>query len=319
MAEISRNQPKLHTQFQSYFINHLRVFLSSLGRLYQFPGPSTMTIAVIAIALALPAGFYVMLQNAQQLSGGWDGAAKLSLYLKTNTSQDRAEDLSRSLSTHAQIDSLSFISRKQSLAEFRANSGFGEALDSLQINPLPAVITISPIIDEQDPLSVERLQQELAALPEVDIAQLDMQWVKRLIGIMNIVQRALLILACMLGIAVVLVIGNTIRLDIQNRAREIRVQKLIGATNTFIRRPFLYTGFWYGTLGGLLAWILVSMGLSLLSGPTSRLAGLYQSEFELSYLSASAGCLMIFASVSLGYLGSWLAVGRHLKEIEPGQ
>ena len=319
MAEISRNQPKRLIQFQSYFINHLRVFLSSLGRLYQFPGPSAMTIAVIAIALALPAGFYVMLQNAQQLSGGWDGAAKLSLYLKTNTSPESAQSLSQRLSTHAQVDSLSFISRQQSLAEFRANSGFGEALDSLKINPLPAVITISPIIDEQDPLSVERLKQEMAVLPEVDIAQLDMQWVKRLIGIMNIVQRALLILACMLGIAVVLVIGNTIRLDIQNRAREIRVQKLIGATNTFIRRPFLYTGFWYGMLGGLLAWVLVSIGLSLLSGPTSRLAGLYQSTFELSYLSASAGFLMILTSVSLGYFGSWVAVGRHLKEIEPGQ
>lgn len=309
----------MQTQLQSYFINHLRVFLSSLGRLYQFPGPSAMTIAVIAIALALPAGFYVMLQNAQQLSGGWDGAAKLSLYLKTNTSPAKAQSLAQRLSAHAQIDSLSFISRQDSLAEFRANSGFGEALDSLQINPLPAVITINPIIDEQDPLSVERLKQELSELPEVDIAQLDMQWVKRLIGIMNIVQRALLILACMLGIAVVLVIGNTIRLDIQNRAREIRVQKLIGATNTFIRRPFLYTGFWYGILGGVLAWILVSIGLSLLSGPTQRLAGLYQSEFELSNLSAAAGLLMIFTSVSLGYVGSWLAVGRHLKHIEPGQ
>lgn len=319
MAEISRNQPKLQTQFQSYFINHLRVFLSSLGRLYQFPGPSAMTIAVIAIALALPAGFYVMLQNAQQLSGGWDGAAKLSLYLKTNTSPAKAQELVGRLSSHAQIDSLSFISRKQSLAEFRASSGFAEALDSLQVNPLPAVIIITPIIDEQRPAGVKALQQELAELDEVDIAQLDMQWVKRLIGIMSIIQRALLILASMLGIAVVLVIGNTIRLDIQNRAREIRVQKLIGATNVFIRRPFLYTGFWYGMLGGLLAWVLVSLGLSLLSGPAQRLAGLYQSEFELSHLSVGAGFLMILTSVSLGYIGSWIAVGRHLKDIEPGQ
>jgi len=309
----------MQTQLQSYFINHLRVFLSSLGRLYQFPGPSAMTIAVIAIALALPAGFYVMLKNAQQLSGGWDGAAKLSLYLKTNTSPDKAQRLVDKLSVHAQVDSINFISRQDSLQEFRNNSGFGEALDTLKTNPLPAVITITPIINELNPLAVEQLKQELAALPEVDIAQLDLQWVKRLIGIMSIVQRALLILACMLGIAVILVIGNTIRLDIQNRAREIRVQKLIGATNTFIRRPFLYTGFWYGTLGGTLAWILVSIGLSLLSGPTQRLAGLYQSEFELSYLSAAAGLLMIFTSVSLGYVGSWLAVSRHLKDIEPGQ
>lgn len=319
MAELSRNQPGLQTQFKSYFINHLRVFLSSLGRLYQFPGPSAMTIAVIAIALALPAGFYVMLQNAQQLSGGWDGAAKMSLYLHTHTSSDKAQDLVNKLRQHPQIESLHFISRDEALQEFRDNSGFGEALDTLQINPLPAVITLTPIIDEINPLAVKQLKQELAERPEVEIAQLDLQWVKRLIGIMSIVQRALLVLACMLGIAVVLVIGNTIRLDIQNRAREIRVQKLIGATNAFIRRPFLYTGFWYGALGGVLAWVLVSVGLSMLSGPTQRLAGLYQSDFQLSYLSAGAGFLMILISVSLGYIGSWLAVGRHLKDIEPGQ
>lgn len=318
MAELSRAQPALKSQFQSYFINHLRVFLSSLGRLYQFPGPSAMTIAVIAIALALPAGFYVMLQNAQQLSGGWDGAAKLSLYLKTSVPEDRASALADRLSTHAQIDSLRFISRAQSLEEFRARSEFAEALDTLDINPLPAVISITPIIDETQPQRLSALKQELSELPEVDIAQLDMQWVKRLIGIMNIIQRGLLVLASMLGLAVVLVIGNTIRLDIQNRAREIRVQKLIGATNSFIRRPFLYTGFWYGFLGGILAWVLVSIGLHLLSGPAQHLALSYQSEFKLSNLSFFAGLVMIFTSVALGYVGSWLAVGRHLKHIEPG-
>ena len=323
MAESSRatfnSKPNMKMQLQSYFINHLRVFLSSLGRLYQFPGPSIMTIVVIAIALALPAGFYVILQNAQYLSNSWDGAIKLSLYLKTSTSPERAKRLANHLSTHAQIDNLNFISRQDSLAEFRANSGFNKALNSLRVNPLPAVITISPIIDKQSSLAIEKLKQELAKLPEVDIVKLDMQWVKRLIGIINIVQRAILVLACMLSIAVILVISNTIRLDIQNRVREIHVQKLIGATNAFVRRPFLYTGFWYGTLGSLLAWILVNIGLFLLSAPIQHLAKLYQSEFELNYLSSSTGFLMIFISISLGYIGSWLAVGHHLKDIKLGQ
>lgn len=319
MAEHSRRAPDTQTQFKSYFINHLRVFIGSLGRLYQFPGPSAMTIAVIAIALALPTGFYVMLQNAQQLSGGWDGAAKLSLYLHTSVTDQQGETLANRLRPHAQIDAIEYISREQSLGEFRDRSGFGDALDMLDQNPLPAVIVVTPLIDERDPGALAALREELAAQPEVDIAQLDMQWVKRLLGIMSIIQRSLLVVASMLGIAVILVIGNTIRLDIQNRAREIRVQKLIGATNAFVRRPFLYTGFWYGLFGGLLAWLLVSLGLSVLSGPTQRLAGLYQSEFTLSYLSFSAGLLVVLLSIALGYLGSWLAVGRHLKEIEPGQ
>ncbi len=319
MAKLSRHRPDLQTRLQSYFISHLRVLVGSLGRLYQFPGPSAMTVAVIAIALALPAGFYVLLKNAQQLSGGWDGAVKLSLYLHTDTPPAQAQALADKLKRHPQVAKLRFISREQSLQEFRANSGFGEALDALQSNPLPAVITISPVLDQQNPLAAQQLKAALAEHAEVAIAQLDTQWVKRLMGIIHIIQRGLLVLASMLGLAVVLVIGNTIRLDIQNRAREIRVQKLIGATNAFIRRPFLYTGIWYGLLGGLLAWLLVSIGLSLLGGPTRRLAGLYQSDFQLHYLDAGAGLLILLISVALGYVGSWLAVGRHLREIEPGQ
>jgi len=317
MAEHSRQSPALKAQIQSYFIHHIRVFLGSLGRLYQFPGPSAMTVAVIAIALSLPAGLYVLLQNAQQLSGGWDGAARLSLYLKTSVSNQQAEELAQKLSLYPQIDTLQYISRDESLQTFRERSGFGDALDTLSENPLPAVIVITPYLDQAHALSV--LQTELHALPEIDIAQLDLQWVKRLIGIMNIIQRGLLVVASMLGIAVILVIGNTIRLDIQNRSREIRVQKMIGATNVFIRRPFLYTGFWYGLLGGLLSWILVSTGLTLLSDPTQRLAGLYQSDFELSHLSLLAGLSVVTISILLGLLGSWVAVSRHLKDIEPGQ
>lgn len=319
MSKAQLHQPQLKTKLESYAINHLRVFLSSLGRLYQFPGPSLMTIAVIGISLALPAGFYVMLKNAQTISGGWDGAAKISLYLSQKTTQSAAQGLKQSLSQDPRIQSIKYIDKETGLAEFKAHSGLGEALNGLDNNPLPSVLVIEPTPEASSPDALQHLQAQLQKSALVDTVQMDLEWVKKLIGIMDLIQRGLLVLACMLGLAVVLVIGNTIRLDIQNRAREIRVQKLIGATATFIRRPFLYTGFWYGLLGGLLAWLIVSVGLSVLDEPVSKLSGLYDSQFELSQLSFITGMVMVLASILLGLLGSWLAVGRHLKRIEPDQ
>lgn len=317
MAKSPRPSVDRRQALKAYATHHLRVFLGSLGRLYQFPGPSAMTIAVIAIALALPTGFYVALKNAQSLSGGWDGASKISLYLKESVNEERGLDLVNRLRPHPQIDSLRYISQSEAMEEFAQRSGFGEALEALDHNPLPSVIVITPLIDHSEPEKLAQFRDEMENLAEVDLVQLDMQWVKRLLGIMSMIQRALLLIATLLGAAVILVIGNTIRLDIQNRAREIRVQKLIGATNAFVRRPFLYTGFWYGLFGGIAAWLLVAIGLSMLSGPTSRLAGLYQSDFTLSHLSFGGGLTVLALSIGLGYLGSWLAVGRHLKTIEP--
>jgi cell division transport system permease protein len=311
-------KPQLLTRIQAYGINHLHVFFASLGRIWRAPFASLMTASVIGIALALPAGFYTLLQNLQQLSGGWDGAARISLYLKDKVEPDRAEQLAGQLGSDSRIDKVRVIDKEAALAEFKTLSGFGDALDALDSNPLPTVIVVTPVVDTENPQAVETLLEELAGKPDVELAQLDLQWVKRLYTIMNLVQRGLIIIAGMLGLAVVLVIGNTIRLDIQNRRSEIQVNKLIGATNGFIRRPFLYTGFWYGLLGGLTACVLVVTAFSTLQGPARRLAGLYDSGFTLLNLGFGNGTLLVAIAITLGYLGSWLAVGRHLRDIEPG-
>lgn len=311
-------KPPVKTRIQAWGINHLHVLLASLGRLCRAPLATAMTVSVIAIALALPAGFYTLMQNIQQLSGGWDGAARISLYIKQDIELSRVETLAHTLEGHPQVDKLRIIDKRQALEEFKNLSGFGGALDALDRNPLPHVIVITPVIDPQNPQTVETLVGELEQRAEVDLAQLDLQWVKRLYTIMDLVQRGLLIVAAMLALAVVLIIGNTIRLDIQNRRSEIQVNKLIGATNAFIRRPFLYTGFWYGLLGGITASILVAFALSLLQGPARRLAGLYESDFQLLNLGFANSAAMILIAVLLGYLGSWMAVGRHIREIEPG-
>jgi cell division transport system permease protein len=315
VQQISR--PEFGIRLSAYFINHMQVLLSSLGRIWRAPFASLMTVSVIAIALALPAGFYVLLQNAQQISGGWDGASSISFYLKPELATQTAERLANKLRGWKNIDAIRVLSKQQALEEFKTLSGFGDALDALDENPLPAVIIITPN-HNSTPDQITALVEKLRAQPEADAVQMDLQWVKRLYTIMSLVQRGLYIIGIMLALSVILIIGNTIRLDIQSRRSEIEVNKLIGATNAFIRRPFLYTGFWYGLCGGLCACLLVSLAFGLLRGPSRRLAGLYESGFELTALGFSNGALLIAIAILLGYFGAWLAVGRHLKEIEPG-
>jgi cell division transport system permease protein len=160
---------------------------------------------------------------------------------------------------------------------------------------------------------LERAQR----LEEVELAQLDMEWVQRLSGIIEVGQRGVLLLGALLGLAILLVVGNTIRLTILNRRQEIVVTKLIGATNAFIRRPFLYTGFWYGLMGALVAWFLVGLFISLLSSPVSRLSMLYNSDFSLGGLDLKTSLTLLLTGLLLGLVGSWIAVGRHLQDIEP--
>ena len=314
---VSHDKRIRHGGLRTYLLRHLQVFFYSLGVLSRSPFATLMTAAVIGIALALPSGLHVVLKNAQQLSGGWDGAAQISLFLKRSVTDAEAERLAQQIQKLPQVVEVSYISRREALEEFQRLSGFGDALQALQDNPLPSVLVIRPAANINSPEATETLLQTLGTYPPVELAQLDMQWVKRLYVIMELVRRGVVVLAILLAVAVLLVVGNTIRLAIQNRRKEIVVMKLIGGTDAFIRRPFLYTGFWYGLFGGLIAWVLVSFSLSILSTPVERLASLYQSQFELSGLDLASTSLLLGISILLGLAGSWLAVGRHLRDIEP--
>ncbi|MDH5711991.1 MAG: permease-like cell division protein FtsX [Gammaproteobacteria bacterium] len=307
------------TQFniRAYLINHARVLLGSLGHLTRQPMSTAMTTAVIAIALTLPAGLYLALNNISGLSESWDSSTKISLFLHTSVTETQAQALVKKLQLHNEIDHVSLISREQGLEQFKQLSGFGSALQFLDNNPLPVVLVVQPIVDPKRPNQIQHLLKELESDKLVELAQLDMQWVKRLYALLEIAHRVIWAIGSLLGLAVLLIVGNTIRLDIQNRRAEIEVSKLIGASNAFIRRPFLYTGFWYGLSGGILAWLLTSLSLSLLAEPVEKLALLYHSDFQLSGLSAGDITNLLAASCGLGLLGSWLAVGRHLDEIEP--
>jgi len=312
-----RNRAPRKNRLSSYFSNHLRVSLASLGRLYAQPVATLMTAAVIAIALALPVGLYIALDNVGQLSSDWDGSTQISLFLHTHVKKHDAQKLMQRLEKHKNIKKIEFIDKEKGLEQFREISGFGDALKYLDSNPLPIVLVVHPKISNNQTDRTTHLVKELGKNKLVELAQLDVQWVKRLYTFLEIANRSILVISSMLAIAVLLIIGNTIRLDIQNRREEIEVSKLIGASNAFIRRPFLYTGIWYGAIGGTLAWIITQISLLLVENPIHKLALLYHSDFRLSGLGAGNTLLLILFSCLLGLVGSWIAVSRHLKEIEP--
>jgi cell division transport system permease protein len=300
----------------NYLLRHVQVMLSSLGELWRQPVATSMTLLVIGIALLLPAGLFVILKNVEQVSGEWQHANRISLFLQDEISDKRGEQLAEQLQTWPDIVDVSFQSAQQSLNEFREISGLQSLLDTLPENPLPAVIIIEPE-EAQQQEAIEALLERLDALPEVDLAQLDMQWLQRLRSINETGQRGITILAILLSLSVLLVIGNTIRLAILNRQTEIRVIKLVGGTNTFVRRPFLYTGMWYGFLGGVLAWIALLISLLIISGPIDELAALYDSQFTLKWFGGQMLFALPICGLLLGVMGAWLAVSRHLNAIEP--
>ncbi len=313
-----QRRPARPSAVGTWLLRHLQAAFSSLGRLSRAPLSALMTAGVIGIALALPAGLHVLLENVQQLSGRWDNAATISLFLKLDVNQEHAEDFAQELRSRPGIASVQLIGRDQALEEFRRLSGFGDALEALNENPLPIVLVVEPSGTQATPEGAEVLAAELKARNEVEIAQIDLQWVRRFQAITEIVSRGVLVIASLLALAVLLIVGNTIRLEIQNRHAEIEITKLIGGTDAFIRRPFLYSGLWYGLLGGWVAWVLVTVSLTLLAEPAEHLAVLYHSGFGLSSVDLATVLTLMAGGASLGLGGSWIAVGRHLSEIEPG-
>lgn len=286
-------------------------------RLLEAPLASTLTVLVIAIALTLPTGFHVLVKNAQQANAGLETTSRLSLFLKPDLSNDVGRRLAEKLKKHPQIAETTLITKEAGLAELRTYSGFGDALEALDTNPLPAVIGIKPKDPAATAESMERLLAELGALPEADFVQFDTEWLRKLRALLAMAERAIAVFGVLLGLGVLFIVGNTIRLELQNRREEIAVAKLLGATDGFITRPFLYTGFWYGLLGGVLAWLLVNMLLFILRGPATQLAQLYGSPYRLSLLSFADTELLMGASVLLGIFGAWTVVYYHLRKLDP--
>ena len=299
-----------------YTRQHAQALGATLARLLGAPLATLMTIAVIGITLALPAGLYLAIDNLQRLSANWDTGGQVSLFLKLDASDAQAEKLAERVRRMRGVGRVEYRSRAQALAEFKQLSGFGEALSALERNPLPAVLIVHPA-PAAAPDTLQALLKELRALEPVESAQLDLEWVRRLHAMLAIAERGVLVLAGLLALAVLLTVGNTIRLAVLNRRDEIEVTKLMGGTNAFIRRPFLYSGALQGVLGAATAGAILTLTLLFLSQPIAELAGLYGGDFAVHGLSPKDTALLLGTGALLGWLGSRLAVGRLLRAIEP--
>lgn len=299
----------------SWFASHAANARESAARVASTPLASLLTVAVIGIALALPAGLHLAVANLRAAAGTWEGAARVSVFMDAQAGDAGAAKLAARLRERNDLAKVEVITRAAALEEFKAQSGLGAALEMLDENPLPAVVVITPA--DGDPARVEALRAELARAAGVETVQLDARWLARLQAMLELSKRAVALLAALFALAVVVIVGNTIRLDIQNRRQEIEVAKLIGATDGWIRRPFLYEGAWYGAAGGVAALVLIVVALWLLSGPVAQLAGLYGSDRGLVGLDLEAALAVLAGGSLLGWAGSWLAVARHLAEIEP--
>lgn len=308
---------KQYSPLQIYLAQHLWAALSTLGQLTRSPFSSFLTSAVIAIALALPSGMLVWLQSAKQLSQQWQNSNQLTIFLRLSSSENDARALARRLKGWENVEQVQYISKEQGLQQFKRMSGLEDALKGLQSNPLPAVLSVLPPARLTDAKALNALKQKIEKLPHVDFVQLDMAWLNKLQAILKLCDRGLLFLASILAVSILLIIGNTLRLAIYNRRREIIVSKLIGGTAAFIRRPFLYIGLWYGLAGATLAWLILQLMQAIMASPVHEFASLYGSSFQLLNIGLIESLLLFLCSILISVCGSWLATLRHLRHIEP--
>lgn len=309
----SASRTSLMDRYRSWRDHHRLSAADSLGRLLDSPASSLLTWLAIGIALALPAALNVALENARAVSGSWDNPARISVFLGSAVTADEAGVLRGELAARGDVAEAALVSREAALEEFAALSGFADVLASLDDNPLPHLVLVTPA----EGVEPQALQDELSALDTVDQAVLDMAWLQRLNSLMEFGRRLVLALAGLLVVGVVLILGNTIRLAIESRRDEIVIVKLVGGSNAFVRRPFLYTGLWYGVGGGVAAALLVLLALLFLDGPVGKLAALYHSDFQLTGIGFIGSLQLVLLGGGLGLAGAWLAVSRHLGAVEP--
>jgi cell division transport system permease protein len=300
-----------------YGARHAQAFLGSLGRLVRTPFATFLTVLVIGLALALPLALELLVTHAGAATAGFLDAIDVSVYFKQGVALTRVRELASEAREHPGVGEVAVISADDALKEFRQYSGFGAALAALAQNPLPHVLHVRPAADAMSPAALDALERYFAAWPEVDTVQVDSQWVQRLNAMLDLLERVLLVTAALLGIGVLAMVGNTVRLEIQNRRAEIEVVKLVGGSNAFVRRPFLYTGVLYGLAGALIAWSIITLAVLALERPAARLAQLYGSRYVLEGPAAREVLWLLGSGAVLGWVGAWIAATRHLRRIEP--
>ncbi|HAT1597209.1 TPA: cell division protein FtsX [Legionella pneumophila] len=302
---------------QSLLAYHLQAAANSLNLFCRKPIATMMTVIVIAIALALPTLFWVFTDNLSELTNRWQRGGHISLFLKPSLSEAEQTLLLEKVRTTEGVGQANIKSAADGLSELTQQEGMQDIMRYLPENPLPAVIEVVPALIIDSPAKLDLLSRKLQTFPQVALAKLDMEWINRLHAILGFSGKAANALMALLALAVVFIIGNTLRLDIHNRQEEIKILKLIGATDPYIIRPFLYSGVWYGVAGALLAIFLVNIFILTLGVAVNQLANVYQMHYPLACLSLRQILLLVLFAIILGWLGALLSVKRQLASIEP--
>ncbi|EPJ47365.1 MAG: hypothetical protein OFPII_13430 [Osedax symbiont Rs1] len=295
--------------------HHREVARDSLRQLLRSPIATFMTVLVLAIALALPSFLFTTLANVSRLADSWDSENKISLYLQVGMSDQQVENFVQKLLIREDLVAIDLIDAEQGLLEFKQFSGFSEIIDSLPANLLPAVVSV--LAKDPSTAGLEALKMELQTMQQVDQAVLDLDWVKRFNAILLVVERIVIALSIILACAVLLIIGNTIRVNVESRRDEILVSKLMGATNDWVRRPFLYTGVFYAVVAAGVAWVIIELTLIMLQTPVLQLSQLYNSQFQLQGLGALGSLVLFLISLLLGTVAALISVNKFLNQLEP--
>ena len=312
-ANTSANaEPATPSRLGVWFAHHLHSVVFSLGRALRKPWATALTVAVMALALALPLGLSIALDNLKVFAGSVQQSRDINLFLKPELDGATAQDLAASLRARADVANVLLRTPEEGLAELRQNAGLGEAIDALGENPLPSLLIVTPAGADDAALATA-----LQALPQADLVQHDALWRQRLDAWLGFGARLVQVLSLLLGLGAVLVVGNTVRLDIQARREEIGVLQLLGASDGFIRRPFIYLGAWYGLGAGALALALIGACGLALRAPLAALSQSYGSPFVLHGLDALHSGFVLLGTVLLGWLGAWLVTGHFLRQTRP--
>ncbi|MBO9717430.1 MAG: permease-like cell division protein FtsX [Pseudoxanthomonas sp.] len=303
------------SRLRVWFDQHLHGLAFSLGRALRKPWATLLTVAVMGVALALPLGLSIVMDNLRHFAGNVQQSREINLFLKADVDAAAAAKLADTLRGRGDVAAVELRTPEQAIAGFRESSGLGEALDALGENPLPTLLVVTP--GDGDSAADARLVATLEALPQADLVQHDAVWRQRLDGWLRFGQRVVQVLSVLLGLGALLVVGNTVRLDIQSRREEIGVLQLLGASDGFIRRPFLYLGVWYGLGAGLLALGLIAAAGWALYAPLATLSASYGSQFALTGLDAPHSAMVLLGTVLLGWLGAGVVTGHFLRQTRP--
>lgn len=312
MAEANARDARSGSQLGTWFDHHLYSLVASLGRVFRKPGAALLTVSVMALALALPLGLWLVLGNVERLAGNVERSREISVFLEQDIDAARAVALADELRARANIGAVAHVTPEQGLATLREGGALAGIVDAVgEDNPLPHLLVVTPAGDEL------MVAASLEQLPEAALVQHDVQWRERLDTWLRFGGRVSWVLAVLLGLGALLVVGNTVRLDIQSRREEIGVLQLLGASDGFIRRPFLYLGAWYGLAAGALAVALLALAGLALREPLAGLAASYGSRFALAGLDLPWALAVTGGSTLLGWLGAGLVAGHFLRQTRP--